>query len=340
MVSAAAENVEREVLLQTNYWPFDASYNVLDWNLYDRRSISIPRVDNQSSIYTFTLDMNSSGPYALTRGIRPNFYSYEISSSTGFYGDIGFYLSLYFISDTGVWENESFPNDMYVTVTDSRGVELKNTIDVEHFVPNTDSNASIGVTTSFTVTVEEPTPYITISLGYSTGYTFTELIFAEGTSSVAIDTIVPSSALIIDRTSEELKELENIVNIIMTQNNINSQYYGDVMNKVDSLYTEVGNLADLQEQAIQQFDDWNIVSSVPGSVQDKVDKADQVIADINSLVKPDPEQIVPDYLPDPEELHDISDILSPFFQNALIVQLCTMVLGFAFVSYVLFGKKG
>lgn len=73
---------------------------------------------------------------------------------------------------------------------------------------------------------------------------------------------------------------------------------------------------------------------------EKMQEGEAIIKDIESLVKPDPEQIVPDYLPDQEELQPITDAFSPFFQNALIVQLCTMVLGFAFVSYVLFGKKG
>lgn len=338
MVSAAADSIETEAFVDWQFLPQigDVTQN---WDIVQTGNVSIPRVNNHE--YASRIDVSY---YANTQNMdnaRMTLAGYKVTSEDGFYGDVGFYLSFYFASldesGNSIWSHPDYEPPIHCWVRDANGTLLDHTVETDYFNPSSPYEShSVGITTSFNVRVPEVTPYFSIEFGYEGFYP----ILVDTTYNGLYDLVVPSSALVAERTSAELKELENITNIIITQNNINSQYYGEVIGKVDALYSEVGNLADLQEQAIQQFDDWNTVSSVPGSVQDKVDKADQVIADINSLVKPDPEQIVPDYLPDPEELHDISDILSPFFQNALIVQLCTMVLGFAFVSYVLFGKKG
>lgn len=319
----------------------------LSFDVASNSSLTVPRQNLLSEIVCSWSNSEIGGVNYFGLGCA----DFEVFAPQGEYfsGDVGLYLN-YFIefepleSDfpAGGWEY--YLNNLPVTVRNAAGEIIEEAVLTPRFydVDKADGfSRSKGVSVGITFEVPESTPAVTVSIGNPSesqiGY-----VLANGGLNfyTQVHFYIPSATLIAERTNEELKELENITNIIINQNNITSQYYGDVMSKVDSLYTEVGNLADLQERAIQQFDDWNTVSSVPGSVQDKVDKADQVIADINSLVKPDPEQIVPDYLPDPEELHDISDILSPFFQNALIVQLCTMVLGFAFVSYVLFGKKG
>lgn len=338
VVSVSAENIETTVDVRTWYVP-KLNGNVVDSNLFNEYRLSIPRVNDHSYATTYSLHLSEDVHNSGIDSVLMNLTSYKVYSADGFFGDIGFYLSFYFVSDdvsgNSIWSYAEPSIPMSVRVTDSNGSLLKFSSDVSYFTPSVDSDShSIGMTVSYIISVPEATPIISIDFGYD-GWILP--ISCQTTYTGAYHLVVPSSALIADRTSEELKELQNLTNVIINQNNISNQCFGDVISKVDSLYTEVGNLADLQEQAIQQFDDWNTVSSVPGSVQNKVDKADQVIADINSLVKPDPEILVPSV---DVNTDDISSIFAPFFENALILQLCTMVLGFAFVSYVLFGKKG
>lgn len=225
-----------------------------------------------------------------------------ITAEDGFQGKVALFLSWYYASDIDCVWSLGMTEDQYLYFPFEITDSNGNVLTYQSQCSffQPEPTGYASVSDGFMVALEIDVPSDTTVISIKAGGLYNFAI-AETSEVGNFDLIIPSASLMVGRTPTEVEVLESIYN---------------------------------------QFQDWNDVNDIPAGVVDKVGEAEQVIADINSLVKPDPGQIVPDYLPDPEALQPITDAFSPFFQNALIVQLCTMVLGFAFVSYVLFGKKG
>lgn len=84
-------------------------------------------------------------------------------------------------------------------------------------------------------------------------------------------------------------------------------------------------------------------SGFKSEVDSAVSSVDQVQQEITEgLDKPEPEQIVPDItdiVPE-EDYATFTDVFAPVMQNQLMISLMMVVVSMAFISYVLFGKKG
>jgi len=279
----------------------------------------------------------------ITAGLK-SFIVYKPQGSEGFYGNCALYLNWYVkLYDVVPGQYRTFDTPLTFTVYDASG-KIVDSGNVEYSFYEVaelkGQQVTNGVACSIKFNVPEAIPAIRVEFdgeGYGKVGWFPNDKSFQYNPQAPIELYVPSATLIANVKSAELEALENISSEIIKQNNMTQESFTEVIGKVDEVYKELGTTNGLLEESMQQFEDWDTVTSVPGNVQDKTDKADQVIQDINSLVKPDPEDILPDIDTD---TGDISAVLQPFFSNALILQLCTMVLGFAFVSYVLFGKKG
>lgn len=340
-VTAFAESIETEASLQWMLVPYNSNGSALNWDIRPIHQCPIPRMNDQTNVDTIAL-----GPYNVPTMTRANFrfLNFSVSVPEGIYGKVKYYMSAYFAiqeseaTEHGEWFN-AVPSTVDCVVTDGNGQILTYTANVTQFSPDSSLYPvhSHGFAFEFEIDVPENTPLIDIAFQPSIDRTFFEVDTPYKINENLYHIVVPSASLIANRKSDELQQLENIADAIVEQNEVSKEYYADIIAKVDDLYTEVGNLADLQQEAIEQFDNWNIVTDVPSSVTDKTDKAEDVLEEIESLEKPDPEEIVPDLEVDTE---DIGEVIAPFFQNALIIQVVTMTLSFAFISYVLFGKKG
>lgn len=84
-------------------------------------------------------------------------------------------------------------------------------------------------------------------------------------------------------------------------------------------------------------------SGFKSEVDSAVSSVDQVQQEIEEgLDKPEPEQIVPDItdiVPE-DDYTAFTDVFAPVMQNQMMISMMMVVLSLAFVSYVLFGKKG
>ena len=78
------------------------------------------------------------------------------------------------------------------------------------------------------------------------------------------------------------------------------------------------------------------MTEVPGEVTDKTQQGDQLLEDMDSLEKPDPEEVVPELEVDSEL---IGEIFGGILNDSLIIMILSMTVGFALVGYVLFGKR-
>lgn len=345
-VPAFAENIETTATLGTKIWAWKVGNT---GNLDEVFNPTVPfQIPRQNELNNSVLDFDLVGDYYRRIDCGINQISIPAPTSDGFYGDVEVSFNCYVVLDnpdgavpSGTWSNSL--NTFNVRVSTSNGEVIQDVTPTLHFYDvnqslRPSSDVSKGFHVTFNIHISETTPVLNISLGNS-GWAPVRWVSDDvyvGFNKT-VEYYVPSCVLIADRTSAELEEIREITNIIIEQNQLTNEFYGDIISKVDDLYTEVGNLADLQQEAIDQFDNWNIVSSVPGSVIDKIDQAEDVLDELHQLEKPEPDQIVPELDTDTTE---IAQILEPYFQNTLILQILMMTLGFGFVSYVLFGKKG
>lgn len=267
-------------------------------------------------------------------------FKVEAPTDDYFYGTVNFYVSFYFALDEGTgvtWQNyiHDVGNDNFIIdVVDSRGTELRTFNKVSYFTPDSSiyPSNSDGFTMQFTVDVPQETPYISINM-HRNGFAFAR---AYGAGRNRARLVIPSATLLLERSSEETKAIEEVADIIIEQNNISNEFYSNVINKVDQIYSEVNNVQTLQQEVINRMDEFNNITSIPSETVDKTQQAAQLITGLEGLEKPAPDQIVPDITVDTTQF---ADAIAPIFQNALIMQILLMSLGFAFVSYVLYGKK-
>jgi len=287
-----------------------------------------------------------------SRSITPTGFTFGLSSfvvnkpdgSEGFFGNCALYLNWYIrLYDVVAGQYRTFDTPVSFTIYDSSGKvvdtgEVKCSFyDVAEVAGQQVTN---GVACVIKFNVPEAIPAIRVELhGEGLGKVgwFPNDKSFYYRHDAPIELYVPSATLIASVKSAEVEALEDVTNAIIEQNGLTQEKFAEVIGKVDEVYRELGTTNGLLEESMQQFEDWDTVTSVPGNVQEKTDKADQVIQDINSLVKPDPEDIVPDMDADTSYF---ADIIAPYFDNFLLAQMCVLVFSFAFVSYVLFGKKG
>lgn len=85
-------------------------------------------------------------------------------------------------------------------------------------------------------------------------------------------------------------------------------------------------------------------SDFQSSVDQMQDEVDQLEDELNQLEKPEPEELVPDITDIVDQTDEYyvqyMDILAGLLSNSMITNFLLLVVSMAFVSYVLFGKKG
>lgn len=252
------------------------------------------------------------------------------SSGDYFSGTVSVYLSFYGGSNTAPVSTDMNAVSFYATyATDmSTSVQYTDSFSVSYYSPYGSgySYPATGVMMRgrFVGTEGEPVRFLRLNAG-GTVYSGTD-----------VNVELYNFSAVYTETTAEAEQLEEIADVITNQYNISVQYYGNVMTELNNIYQELGTMTGLQEEAIKQFEDWNAVTEVPSSVTDKTQEADKLLAGLDELEKPDPVTIIPDLKVDTTEA---SQVFDPIFENALILQMLLMTLGFGMVSYVLFGKK-
>lgn len=287
-----------------------------------------------------------------SRSITPTGWTFGLSSfevnkpegSNGFYGNCALYLNWYVrLYRVVAGQYRTFDTPLYFTIYDASGKivdsgEVKCSFyDVAEVAGQ---QVTKGVACAIKFNVPEAIPAIRVELsgdGLGKVGWFPNDKTWEYKHDAPIELYVPSATLLASVKSAEVEALEDVTNAIIEQNGLTQEKFTEVIGKVDEVYKEIGTTNNLLEESMKQFDDWNTVTDVPSSVTDKTDKGAQLIEDMNQLEKPQPDTLLPSIDTDTD---NFGDVFGSVFQNTIIVQMCTMMLGFALVSYVLFGKKG
>lgn len=309
---------------------------------YGSGVMDTPRYNVNSAVWTSDL-MSFMPEYDFSNMSRMmlGLSSFRVTAPTneGFVGNIAMYVSYYYTTYdpnavSSDWQYAPYGDISEVTITNSNGEQLMvSQYTMENFTPDSSyiGTPSKGYMCKFEFEAPVSTPLVEISLGRDSWNAYIDTNYYE-----RYGLIVPSAVFLTGRTSEEVAAIEELTQIVIEQNNISNQYYTNVISKVDQIYNEVNNIQELQQEVINRMDEFNNITSIPAETVDKTQQAAQLITGLEGLEKPAPDQIVPDITVDTTQF---ADAIAPIFQNALIMQILLMSLGFAFVSYVLYGKK-
>lgn len=238
-----------------------------------QKSVAAPFYGSNSPFATYT----HSG-YSVDAGnyVNGTFSRFELSSADWFSGAIGLYTSFYFIvgdgNIPGTWQvvpaGSAFADHYQFFYVDHLGTEHITSLTSSGFTPVVSgSSVSPGYTfkASFVANQEEPIS----ALGFK-AENLTEFLKFHPTSALSSPTVsfvFPSCTVVVTSSSDELAALENMADSIARQNQIMSQFYGEVIQVCNQIYQRLGDLQAAQEEANSLFSQViNILNTTNGKL--------------------------------------------------------------------------
>nr|DAT34593.1 MAG TPA: hypothetical protein [Inoviridae sp.] len=188
---------------------------------------------------------------------------FELTSTSWFSGVIGLYCSFYAtVNDgnvSGSWSSLARPDDYQMFYIDHLGVEHITSLQGESFSPaSSGSSVSPGLTFKASVIADQASPVSAV--GFSQKHSWSLWCFypSVSLSNPTISLVFPSCTVVVTSNSEELAALESMADNIAAQNQILSQYYGQIVQVCNQIYQRLGDLQAAQEEANRLFS--NVIS--------------------------------------------------------------------------------
>lgn len=178
---------------------------------------------------------------------------------------VGIYLSsFYYSSNAGSQSKVPSKSDFSIRYTDSStGVGSSSPVSsVSLFEPSSSANSkSDGVTVVARLTNSVSSPVSNVSLyngSFSSSYNAPAWFFALTETGDGVHLKVTSFRVVSTSSSAELDALESMASNIAEQNQILSQFYGDIVAVCNQIYQRLGDLQAAQEEANRLFS--NVIS--------------------------------------------------------------------------------
>ena len=238
-----------------------------------QKSVSAPFYGSNSPFAAYT----HSG-YSVDAGnyINGTFSRFELSSADWFSGAIGLYTSFYFIvgdgNISGTWQDvpagSVFANRYQFFYVDHLGVEHVTSLTSSGFTPAvTGSSVSPGYTFKASFVADQGEPISALGFKAINLNEYLKFHPASVLSYPTVSLVFPSCTVVVTSNSDELAALENMADSIAQQNQILSQFYGEVIQVCNQIYQRLGDLKAAQEEANALFSQViNILNTTNGKL--------------------------------------------------------------------------
>lgn len=184
---------------------------------------------------------------------------FELSSVDWFSGSIGLYVSFYAVAGDGnldgSWD-EPIPSSFYqFFYIDHLGSEHFSDLTIENFTPAVSgSSVSPGYTIKASILAEQASPVSAIGFSQKIAdNAFNRFVPSTDISSFSVSFVFPSCTIVVTSSSDELAALENMADSIVQQNQILSQFYGDVIQVCNQIFQRLGDLQAAQQECNALF---------------------------------------------------------------------------------------
>ena len=180
--------------------------------------------------------------------------------------ECGVYLSFYYSSNASANQSKApSKSDFSVALTssDTGFVSVRSATSLSLFAPNSSRNSnSDGASVVFRISNPISSPVSSVVLFQGSSYPdVSPPFFFSGefpNSSNYFFLVIPSFRVVSTSSSAELDALEDMASAISSQNEILSQFYGDIVAICNQIYQRLGDLQTAQEEANALFS--NVIS--------------------------------------------------------------------------------
>lgn len=220
-------------------------------------SVSAPFYGSNTPFLTYTMSFDEKASNPASIGI--GFFDFSLASNDWMSGAVGLYVSMYldslsFSSGTYDWFNRpaSELQNLYIAYfEDHVGNEQTSSVTVSTFNPVL-ASASQGYTFKAHVVAPQEAPISKLGMR-SGGAGFGYLNSSESYVLSGLRLYIPSCTVVVTSNSDELAALENMADSIAAQNQIMSQFYGQIVQVCNQIYQRLGDIQSAQEECNRLF---------------------------------------------------------------------------------------
>lgn len=220
-------------------------------------SVSAPFYGSNTPFLTYTLSPEDKALNPASIGI--GFSDFSLSSNVWLSGAVGLYVSLYLDSlsfSSGDYDWFNLPvsrlQSLYTAYfEDHVGNEQTSAVTVTAFNPVL-ASASQGYTFKAQVIAPQEAPISKLGIR-SSGAGFGYLNSSDSYGLLGLRLYIPSCTVVVTSTSDELVALENMADSIAAQNQIMSQFYGQIVQVCNQIYQRLGDIQSAQEECNRLF---------------------------------------------------------------------------------------
>lgn len=233
---------------------YDAMQGAPSKSFFPQKAVSAPFYGSNSAFDSVSASLTSPIKRVFCLPTR-----FELSSVDWFSGAIGLYVSFYSIVGdgnlSGSWV-DPIPTSFYkLFYIDHLGSEHFSDLTIVNFTPAVSgSSVSPGYTIKASLLAEQATPVSSIGFSRPSSSNVYNLFNPDvDVSSLSVSFVFPSCTIVVTSSSDELAALENMADSIAQQNQILSQFYGDVIQVCNQIYARLGDLQAAQQECNALF---------------------------------------------------------------------------------------
>lgn len=220
-------------------------------------SVSAPFYGSNTPFLTYTMSSDEKAYNPASIGI--GFSDFSLVSNDWMSGAVGLYVSMYldslsFSSSNYDWFNRpvSQLQSLYTAYfEDHVGNEQTSPVTVTTF-NSVLASASQGYTFKAQVIAPQEAPISKLGIR-SSGVGFGYLNSSDFYELLGLRLYIPSCTVVVTSNSDELAALENMADSIAAQNQIMSQYYGQIISVCNQIYQRLGDIQATQEESNRLF---------------------------------------------------------------------------------------
>lgn len=220
-------------------------------------SVSAPFYGSNTPFLTHTMSFDEKACNPASIGI--GFSDFSLASNDWMSGAVGLYVSMYLDSlsfSSGGYDWFNIPasqlQNLYIAYfEDHVGNEQTSAVTVTPFNSVLDS-ASQGYTFKAQVVASQDAPISKLGIR-SSGVGFSYLNSSNAYELLGLRLYIPSCTVVVTSNSDELATLENMADSIVAQNQLMSQFYGQIIQVCNQIYTRLGDIQSAQEECNRLF---------------------------------------------------------------------------------------
>lgn len=189
---------------------------------------------------------------------------FELSSADWFSGSVGLYVSFYSVlgdgNISGSWDSPLSSSSFDMFYVDHLGSEHTGPLTIGTFSPAVSgSSVSPGYTVKAHLVAEQSSPVSAVGFSLNNpDLRFNRFLPTNSLNSLTCSFVFPSCTVVVTSSSSELSALESMADSISQQNQILSQFYGDIVAVCNQIYQRLGDLQATQQEANRLFS--NVIS--------------------------------------------------------------------------------